>query len=58
MREGVEHYSQIRAIQAAERSDVALVVADATRASPSPTCPRLTGPAHAHCATLLVMNKW
>ena len=30
MREGVEHYSQIRAIQAAERSDVALVVADAT----------------------------
>ena len=29
MREGVEHYSQIRALQAAERSDVALVVADA-----------------------------
>ena len=30
MREDVEHYSQIRALQAAERSDVALVVADAT----------------------------
>ena len=32
MREGVEHYSQVRALQAAERSDVAIVVADATEA--------------------------
>ena len=44
MRDDVEHYSQIRALQAAERSDVALVVATPPRASPRPTSARSTGP--------------
>ena len=58
MREGVEHYSQIRAIQAAERSDVALVVADATEGLTEADLSAVDRAAHAHCATLLVMNKW
>ena len=58
MRDDVEHYSQIRALQAAERSDVALVVADATEGSPRPISAAVDRAAHAHCATLLVMNKW
>ncbi len=58
MREGIEHYSQIRAIQAAERSDVALVVADATEGLTESDLSAVDRAAHAHCATLLVMNKW
>jgi GTPase len=58
MREGIEHYSQIRAIQAAERSDVALVVADATEGLTEADLSAVDRAAHAHCATLLVMNKW
>jgi GTPase len=58
MREGVEHYSQIRALQAAERSDVAIVVADATEGLTDADLAAVDRAAHAHCATLLVMNKW
>ena len=58
MREGVEHYSQIRALQAAERSDVALVVADATEGLTEADLGAVDRAARAHCATLLVMNKW
>lgn len=58
MREGVEHYSQIRALQAAERSDVALVVADATEGLTDADLSAVDRAARAHCATLLVMNKW
>ncbi|MGD9572131.1 MAG: ribosome biogenesis GTPase Der [Thermoleophilia bacterium] len=58
MREGVEHYSQIRALQAAERSDVALVVADATEGLTDSDLSAIDRAAHAHCATLLILNKW
>jgi GTP-binding protein len=58
MRDGVEHYSQIRALQAAERSDVALVVADATEGLTEADLGAVDRAAHAQCATLLVMNKW
>jgi GTP-binding protein len=58
MREGVEHYSQIRALQAAERSDVALVVADATEGLTDADLSAVDRAARAHCATLVVMNKW
>jgi GTP-binding protein len=58
MREGIEHYSQIRAIQAAERSDVALAVADATEGLTEADLSAVDRAAHAHCATILVMNKW
>lgn len=58
MREDVEHFSQIRALQAAERSDVALVVADATEGLTDADLSAVDRAARAHCATLLVMNKW
>lgn len=58
MSEDVEHYSQIRALQAAERSDVALVVADATEGLTDSDLSAVDRAARAHCATLLVMNKW
>jgi GTP-binding protein len=58
MRDGVEHYSQIRALQAAERSDVALVVADATEGLTESDLSAVDRSARAHCATLLVLNKW
>ena len=58
MREDVEHYSQIRALQAAERSDVAIVVADATEGLTDADISAVDRAARAHCATLLVMNKW
>jgi GTP-binding protein len=58
MRDDVEHYSQIRALQAAERSDVALVVCDATEGLTEADLGAVDRAARAHCATLLVMNKW
>ncbi len=58
MSEDVEHYSQIRALQAVERSDVALVVADATEGLTEADLAAVDRAAHGHCATLLVINKW
>jgi GTPase len=56
--EAVERYSQIRAIQAAERSDVAIVVCDATEGITDADLNAVDQAAKAHCATLLVVNKW
>jgi GTPase len=58
MREDVERYSQIRALQAADRSDVAMVVADATEGLTDADLAAVDTAARAHCATLVVMNKW
>lgn len=58
MREDVEHYSQIRALEAADRSDVALVVCDATEGITDADLRAVDEAAKAHCATILVMNKW
>jgi GTP-binding protein len=58
MREGVEHYSQVRALQAAERSDVAMVVCDATEGLTDSDLSAIDQATRAHCATLIVMNKW
>lgn len=58
MQEDVEHFSQIRALQAADRSDVAIVVADATEGLTDSDLAAVDRAARAHCATLLVLNKW
>ncbi len=58
MRDGVEHYSQIRALQSAERSDVAMVVCDATEGLTDSDLSAVDRSARAHCATLVVVNKW
>lgn len=57
-KEDVERYSHLRAIQAAERSDVAIVVCDASVGVTDADLAAADQAAHAHCATLLVMNKW
>jgi GTP-binding protein len=53
-----ERYSQQRALRAAERSDVALVVCDATEGVTDGDLIAASAAASAHCATLMVMNKW
>jgi GTPase len=58
MRAPVEHYSQIRALQAADRSDVAIVVCDATEGVTESDISAIDQAARAHCATLVVINKW
>lgn len=58
MRDDVEHYAQIRALDAAARSDVALVVCDATEGVTDSDLKAVDEAAKAHCATILVMNKW
>ena len=57
MRERVEVYSQQRALESAERSDVALVVADATEGITEADLAACDQAAQNHCATLLVLNK-
>ena len=54
----VERYSQLRALQAADRSDVALVVCDATEGVTETDLASGRPRGSRHCATLLVMNKW
>jgi GTP-binding protein len=56
--EDAERYSQQRALRAAERSDVALVVCDATEGITDGDLLAASAAASAHCATLVVVNKW
>ena len=58
MRERVEVFSQQRALESAERSDVAIVVADATEGITEADLAACDQAAQNHCATLLVLNKW
>jgi GTP-binding protein len=58
MRLRIEQYSQLRAIDSAERADVAIVVADATEGITEADLAACDQAAHSHCATLLVLNKW
>ncbi len=57
-RESVERYSHLRAVQAAERADVAIVVCDAAEGITDSDLAVADAAARAHCATLIVMNKW
>lgn len=57
-REVVERYSHLRAVQSADRSDVAIVVCDATEGITDADLAAAEQAAKAHCATLIVMNKW
>ena len=58
MRHRIEQYSQIRAIESAERADVAIVVADASEGITEADLAACDQAAHSHCATMLVLNKW
>jgi GTP-binding protein len=57
-REALERYSQVRSLEAASRSDVALVVCDATEGITDTDLAAAEAAVKAGCATVLVVNKW
>jgi GTP-binding protein len=57
-RQGVEYYSELRALDAAERADVALVLVDASQGIVEGDITALEVARKAHCATLVVLSKW
>jgi GTPase len=57
-RQGIEYYSELRALQAAERADVALVLVDAAEGVVDQDLAVADVARKAHCATVVVLNKW
>jgi GTP-binding protein len=57
-RQGIEYYSELRALDAAERADVALVLVDAGQGIVEGDITALEVARKAHCATLVVLSKW
>jgi GTPase len=57
-RQGIEYYSELRALQAAERADVALVVVDASEGLVDQDLAVADIARKAQCATLVVLSKW
>ena len=57
-RQGIEYYSELRALQAAERADVALVLVDASEGIVEGDISAAETARRAHCATLVVFSKW
>jgi len=57
-RQGIEYYSELRAIQAAERADVALVLVDASQGVVDQDLAVADVARTAGCSTLVVLSKW
>ena len=57
-RQGIEYYSELRALQAAERADVALVVVDAGEGVVDQDLAVADVARKAQCSTLVVLAKW
>jgi len=57
-RQGIEYYSELRALDAAERADVALVVIDANEGIVEQDLSVADVAMKAQCATLVVLSKW
>jgi GTPase len=57
-RQGVEYYSELRAIQAAERADVALVLVDSSEGLVDQDLRVADVARTAACSTLVVLSKW
>ncbi|MGH3000960.1 MAG: ribosome biogenesis GTPase Der, partial [Gaiellaceae bacterium] len=57
-RQGIEYYSELRALEAAERADVALVLIDATQGVVEHDLTVADVSRKAGCATLVVLSKW
>src|SRR5215831_4363930 len=57
-RQGIEYYSELRALEAAERADVALVLVDATEGLVDQDLAIADVARKAGCSTLVVMSKW
>jgi GTP-binding protein len=57
-RQGIEYYSELRALQAAERADVALVLVDAAEGVVDQDLAVADVARTARCSTLVVLSKW
>jgi GTPase len=57
-RQGIEYYSELRALQAAERADVALVLVDASEGIVDQDLAVADVARTANCSTLVVLSKW
>jgi GTP-binding protein len=57
-RQGIEYYSELRALEAAERADVALVLVDASEGVVDQDLAVADVARKADCSTLVVLSKW
>jgi GTP-binding protein len=57
-RQGIEYYSELRALEAAERADVALVLIDGSQGVVEQDLAVADIARKADCATLIVLSKW
>jgi GTPase len=57
-RQGIEYYSELRALEAAERADVALVLIDASEGIVEGDLAAADVARKAQCSTLIVLSKW
>ena len=57
-RQGIEYYSELRALEAAERADVALVLIDAEQGVVDQDLHVADVARKAGCSTLIVLSKW
>jgi GTP-binding protein len=57
-RQGIEFYSELRALEAAERADVALVLVDASEGVVDQDLTVADVARKAQCATIVVLSKW
>jgi GTPase len=57
-RQGIEFYSELRALEAAERADVALVLVDASEGVVEQDLSVADVARKAGCSTLIVLSKW
>ena len=57
-RQGIEYYSELRALEAAKRADVSLVLVDAAEGIVEGDITAVEVARKAHCATLIVLSKW
>jgi GTPase len=57
-RQGIEYYSELRALQAAERADIALVLVDASEGLVEQDVQVAETARRANCSTLIVFSKW
>jgi GTP-binding protein len=57
-RQGIDYYSELRALEAAERADVALVLIDASEGVVDQDLHVADIARKAGCATLIVLSKW
>jgi len=57
-RQGIEYYSELRALEAAERADVALVLVDASEGIVEGDLAAADVARKARCSTLVVLSKW